>query len=188
MANACWCVSRRHPTCATWGLLYLAHGDRPNDYFLYQPSTRRVRRLPESVANDDIYGIDLEFLGFGVAQTEPTEIESVERVRLNGREAYRLREIALELNPRFERRTTWVDAETFVALRTEHLRGDEVVLVAETLALEDIDGIPTPVRIAFHSSRGERHVELTVREIDYESAIPEHFFSTMALVRQRSSE
>ena len=53
-------------------MLFLEQQTRPNDYFLYQPELRRVRRLPEAVANDDVYGIDLEFLGFGVAQSEPT--------------------------------------------------------------------------------------------------------------------
>lgn len=168
------------------GILYLEHPDLPNDYFLYQPSTRRVRRLPASVADDDIFGIDLEFLGFGVAQTEPTEIESVESVRVQNRAAYQLRERALHMNPHFDERTTWIDAESFVALRTEHRRGGEIVLSAESIALQDIDGVPTPMRMSFRSTRGgsERSVELVVESVDYASPIPEEYFSAMALVRK----
>lgn len=59
------------------GLLYTEHEERPNDYFLYTPETRRVRRLPESVVRNGIYGIDPEFLGFGVAHAPPTKIQSM---------------------------------------------------------------------------------------------------------------
>lgn len=172
------------------GLLYLERADRPNDYFLYVPSTRRVRRLPPSVANDDIYGIDLEFLGFGVAQTEPTEVVSLERSEASGRSAWRLHERALRANPRFEERVTWIDAESFVALRTEHLRAGERVLAAEAAALRDVDGVSTPMRMSFTSVRGggERKVELVVESIDYVSAIPDEYFSAMALVRKDTME
>ena len=149
-----------------------------------------MRRLPASVADDDIYGIDLEFLGFGVAQTEPTEIESVESVRVQGRAAYRLHERATRTNPRFDERTTWIDAESYIALRTEHRRGGETVLSAESSALRDVDGVLTPMRMSFHSTRGgsERNVELTVETIDYASPIPDEYFSAMALVRKGAIE
>jgi hypothetical protein len=170
-----------------FALLYLEQDGRPNDYFLYQPSARRVRRLPESVADDDVYGIDLEFLGFGVAQTEPTEIESLATEKVLGRECYRLTERALERNPRFDTRVTWIDRTSFVALRTRHLRGDKVVLEAETLELRDIDGVPTPVRMSFrHTDAGS--VELLVREVDYASPIPDEYFSIMALVRASTDD
>ncbi len=176
------------PDLRDLGLLYLAHGDRPNDYFLYQPSTRRVRRLPDSVVNDDIYGIDLEFLGFGVAQTEPTEIEDLELVSLRGRQTYRLRERATRKNPRFEERTTWLDADTFVAVRTEHVRDGSVALVAEVLSFETIDGVATPLRMTFHRADGDRTVDLFVEEVDYAAPIPEDYFSVMALVRKSRGE
>ena len=168
------------------GLLYLENRDRPNDYFLYQPSTRRVRRLPESVADDDVYGIDLEFLGFGVAQTEPTEIEKLSIETLDGRPAYRLVERALEKNPRFDVRTTWLDPETFVPRRTEHHRGGRLVLVAETLEVSAVQDVPTPIRISFHSIEAKRNVELVVQNVDYRAPIPEDYFSIMALVRART--
>ena len=35
------------PSLRKMGLLYLEQRDRPNDYFLYRPAVRRVRRLTE---------------------------------------------------------------------------------------------------------------------------------------------
>ena len=166
-------------------LLYLEHGDRPNDYFIYQPTTRRIRRLPEMVANGDVYGIDLEFLGFGVAQSEPTEIESLTRLRLKDREVYRIVERATRSNPRFDRRSTWLDAETFLALRTEHERGGRVVMSAEVLRVTNVQGVPTPTKVAFRRFDSDRTVELVVRSVDYEAPIPESYFSAMALVSAR---
>lgn len=168
------------------GLLYLEQPDSPNDYFLYQPATRRVRRLPESVADDDVYGIDLEFLGFGVAQTEPTEIEALESVALRGRATYKLRERARDRNSRFDTRLTWVDAATFVPVRTEHIRDGRTVLVAETLEVETVQNIPTPRRVSFQSDGGKKQVELYVEAVDYEQPIPEEVFSILALVRSRT--
>ncbi len=166
-------------------LLYLEQPDRPNDYFLYQPATRRIRRLPETVASDDVYGIDLEFLGFGVAQSEPTEVESMTTDLLGERAVYRLTERATRPNPRFERRVTWIDAETFIPLKTEHQRGDRTALLARTLETRVIQGTPTPTRIAFDRPLDGRHVVLLVEHVDYEKAIPEDYFSTLALIRQQ---
>ncbi|MBW2414780.1 MAG: outer membrane lipoprotein-sorting protein [Deltaproteobacteria bacterium] len=173
------------PDLRNVALLYLEHGDQPNDYFLYQPATRRIRRLPETVANDDVYGIDLEFLGFGVAQSEPTEIESMTRERLRGRDVYRLVERATRSNSRFDRRSTWLDAETFLALRTEHERLGKIVMRAEVSEVRDVQGVPTPMKVEFHRIDSDRAVELVVRSVDYEAEIPESYFTAMALVRSR---
>jgi hypothetical protein len=78
---------------------------------LYTPETRRVRRLPESLVDADLYGIEPEFLGFGTAHTEPTKIRSMTTERLQDRRAFRLVESALSANRRFEERVTWIDAE-----------------------------------------------------------------------------
>lgn len=173
------------PDLRSVALLYLEHADRPNDYFLYQPSIRRIRRLPESVANDDVYGIDLEFLGFGVAQTEPTEIESLSRVTLKGTSTYKLVERATRSNPRFDRRSTWLDPDSFLALRTEHERGGRLVMVAQVGGIERIQGTPTPRVIDFERLDAHRSVRLRVRSVDYESAIPENYFTAMALLGHR---
>jgi hypothetical protein len=173
------------PDLRNIGLLYAEQPDRPNDYFFYQPATRRIRRLPESLADDDIYGIDLEFLGFGVAQTEPTDIESMSVARLGERRAYRLVETAREQNPRFERRITWIDAETLIPLRTEHLRDGASVLVAETREIREIQGVPTPTEMRFVKAREDRKVILRVDSVDYDLEIPAEYFSALALLKSR---
>jgi len=165
------------------GVLFLEQQGRPNDYFLYQPELRRVRRLPEAVANEDVYGIDLEFLGFGVAQSEPTEVESMKRETLDGRPAYRLTERALRDNSRFDERVTWVDAETYIPMRTEQYRLGRKRLVARTVETRAVNGIETPMRMEFENQAENRKVLLRVAEVDYEVAIPEEYFSTLALVR-----
>jgi hypothetical protein len=164
-------------------LLYLEHSDRPNDYFLYQPATRRVRRVPQRVVDQDVYGIDLEFMGFGVAQSEPTRVEGMERDPVEGRAAFRVSERALRPNARFERRVTWIDAATFLPLRTEHHRDGELTLVARTTETRAVQGVPTPVRVEFERPRERRRVHLEVESVDYEGEIPEAYFSTLALIR-----
>lgn len=171
------------PDLRNVGLLYLEQADRPNDYFLYQPAVGRIRRLPQSIADDDVYGIDLEFLGFGVAQTAPTEILGMTRETVDGRAAYRLEERATVANPRFDLRRTWVDAQSFIPLRTEHLREDRVVLRAETLEVADVQGVPTPRRMRFVKPIEKREVLLTVDAVDYQAPIPEEHFSALALLR-----
>ncbi|MGH7290847.1 MAG: outer membrane lipoprotein-sorting protein, partial [Myxococcota bacterium] len=174
------------PDLRNVGLLYLEHAGRPNDYFLYQPAMGRIRRLPQSIADDDVYGIDLEFLGFGVAQSAPTEITAMTRETLNGRAVYKLEERATVPNTRFESRRTWVDAQSFVPWRTEHLRGERVVLVAETLEVGDVQGVATPRRMRFAKPIEKREVLLHVDSVDYEAPIPEEHFSALALLKSQA--
>jgi hypothetical protein len=165
------------------GVLFLEQPDRPNDYFLYQPQLRRVRRLPEAIANDDVYGIDLEFLGFGVAQSEPTEVLGMKRETLEGKATFRLTERALRENPRFDRRVTWLDAATYIPLRTEQLRLGRRRMVARTVETRTVAGVVTPMRMEFENQLEKRRVSLRVVDVDYEVAIPDEYFSTLALVR-----
>jgi len=168
------------------GLLYLEQTGRPNDYFLYQPAMKRIRRLPQSIADDDVYGIDLEFLGFGVAQSAPTEILGMTRETLNGRPVYKLEERASTPNPRFELRRTWIDARTFIPVRTEHLREDRVVLTAETLEVSDVQGVATPKRMRFHKPIEKREVLLSVEAVDYQAPIDDEHFTALALLRAQA--
>jgi len=165
------------------GLLYLEHEHHPNDYFLYTPETRRVRRLPESFVDNDIYGIDPEFLGFGVARNEPTKIRSMKIERIEGRNAFRLAESALSPNPRFEERVTWIDAESFIPLRTEHILNGRTVLVAQTREIVLVRGIATPRHVSFEMPVKGRQVELYVEEVDYQGEIPKDVFWTLSLMK-----
>ncbi len=168
------------------GLLYLEQAGRPNDYFLYQPAMKRIRRLPQSIADDDVYGIDLEFIGFGVAQSAPTEILGMTRETLAGRAVYKLEERASVPNPRFELRRTWIDAQSFIPVRTEHLRDARVVLSAETLEVAVVQGIATPKRMRFHKPIEKREVLLTVDTVDYRAPIDDEHFSALALLRAQA--
>ncbi len=106
-------------------------------------------------------------------------------VTLAGRRTYRLSERAVKHNARFDRRVTWLDAETFVPMKTEHHRGGELVLVAETTRVETIGGVVTPMSMSFRRIDTLREVELTVDKVDYTTPIPDEYFSVMALVRAR---
>jgi len=165
------------------GFLYFEQADRPNDYFLYRPAVKRVRRLQQHAVTNNLYGVDPEFLGFGIAETEPTRVKSMRRVRLNGREVYRLVERARRANPRFEERVIWIDQDTFIPLRTEHQLNGRRVLTAETVEIRDIQGVPTPVHMRFERPLEGSRVDLTIEEVDYERPIPDEIFSVFTLMK-----
>jgi hypothetical protein len=173
---------RSPPDLRDLALLYIEQLDRPNDYFVYQPELNRVRRLPARLARADVYGVDLEYLGFGVAQIEPTEIESIDIVDLDGRRTVRVRESARQFNQRFDERWVWLDPETWIPLRTQHLRQGRVTLDAQTHEVRIVQGVATPMRVTFERPLEEEVVTMTVDEIDYASPIPESHFSTLALI------
>ncbi len=167
------------------GLLYFEQLGRPNDYFLYRPAVRRVRRLQQSAITNNLYGVDPEFLGFGIAETEPTWIQSMQSVRLNGHDAYRLVEKARGSNPRFEERIVWIDRENYIPLRTEHRLNSKRVLTAETIEIRSVQGVPTPMRMHFERPLDGTRVQLVVEEVDYERPIPEHVFSVFTLMKSQ---
>ncbi len=167
-----------------FGLLFLENRGRPNDYFVHQPELRRVRRVSETVVSQDIYGVDLEFLGFGVAQSVETEPDALADEVVEGRRAWRLTEHATETTPRFDERISWIDPETSVPLRTEHRKAGKAVLIARVLKLESVDGVPTPVESVFERPGVGERVHMRVRKIDYETPIAPDFFSTLALIKR----
>lgn len=166
------------------GVLYLEQAGRANDYFLYQPSSGRVRRVPEDLAREDLYGLDLEFLGFDVAGDEPTAIESMEPVRLDDRNLLRLTERPESPAVRFDRRTVWLDPRTFIPMRSEYELHDATTIVASTLEVRDVQGVPTPVHTRFVRPAESYVVDLYIEEIDYEEPIQENFFSTFELTKR----
>ena len=109
-------------------MLFLEQADRPNDYFLYNPEQRRVRRLPESIANDDVYGIDLEFLGFGVAQSEPTEVVGMKRETVDGPPPLSARRARAAREPALRGALDLARRGDLPALKTEQRRGGAVRL------------------------------------------------------------
>jgi hypothetical protein len=167
-----------------FALLYLENLDGPNDYFIYQPASQRVRRVPEELVRQDVYGVDLEYLGFAVALVEPAEIESLAWDDLEGRRVLRVSERALRENQRFELRVVWLDPATWVPLRTEHQRRGQVRLTVRTDEVGVVQGTPTPLRVSFERPLDREKVSMQIESIDYERPIPEAFFSTLRLVRE----
>jgi len=174
------------PAMRGTGLLYLEGVDKPNSYFIYQPSGRRVRRIPESLVSQDIYGVDLEYMGFGVAQLQPVEIESMSVDTIDDRSVYRLTERATHPDlQRFETRRIWVDPDTFIPLRTEHFEKGKLSMTAQTLSVKEIGGVPTPVETVYTRPDEAGAAYMTVESVDYASPIPEIFFSTLQLTKNR---
>jgi hypothetical protein len=167
------------------GLLYLERTDGPNDYFLYQPAVQRVRRVPETMVRQDVYGVDLEYLGFGVTQLEPAKIVSVDLDTLGDRPVYRIVEEATHDNQRFDRRTLFVDRFHYALLRAVHERQGRIQLEATTLELREVDGIATPFAARFERPQEREVVHMFVDEVDYRSPSPEAYFSTLKLIRGR---
>lgn len=172
------------PAMRDFALLYLEQAGRPNDYLIYQPELRRVRRISERTASEDIYGVDLEVLAFGVAQNVRTRVESLERLDEDGRPVLRLVERALESNQRFDTRIAYLEPGSFLPLRVEHLREGATVLVATTEERADVQGVATPMRSRFVRPLESSVVEMVVEAIDYEKPIPGAFFSTLSLVHR----
>jgi hypothetical protein len=168
-----------------FAILYLENSGRANDYFVYQPELRRIRRVAESLARQDVYGVDLEYLGFGLAVIEQTEVTKVEEASLGGTPTVRLTERAVEQNQRFDQRVVWLDPKTWIPLRTEHHRNGEIRLVAATEEIRAVQGVPTPIRVAFDRPQEGERVVMHVEQIDYEAPIPEVFFTTMELLKGR---
>jgi hypothetical protein len=63
-------------------------------------------------------------------------------------------------------RVTWIDAETFIPLRTEHILKGRTVLVAETTEIGLVQGIRTPLRMSFEKPDENRRAELYAEDVD----------------------
>ena len=166
-----------------FAVLFLEQPGKTNDYFVFQPALRRVRRISERTASEDIYGVDLEVLGFGVAQTVATEVLSVEEIRQAGAPVYRLVEKAITSNQRFDERITLLDPVSYLPLRVEHRRAGAVVMTALTDQVGTVQGVATPIRMRFLRPN-DSEVRMSVESVDYEKPIPGAFFSTWALVNR----
>lgn len=176
---------RDPPDLRGLALLYVENPDRSNDYFVYQPELDRVRRINDRTAREDIYGVDLEYLGFGVAQIEPTDITEIREDRHDGRAVVLVEERAKRKNERFDTRRVWVDPKSWVPLRTQHWRDGRLTLDATTRSVETVDGVATPMHVRFERPLVGEAVEFWVEAIDYRAPIPASHFSALALIKKR---
>jgi hypothetical protein len=144
-----------------------------------------VRRLPPLVADEDLYGVDLEYLGFGTSEVEPTEITGMARETLGGREVYRLSERARRDDGRFDTRVTWLDPASFIPLQQELRLGGALVLRAQTRRVREIQGVATPVEMFFVRPQDRREVLLRFESVDYEQPLGEDVFAILNLTRRR---
>ena len=110
---------------------------------------------------------------------------AVEKAELDGRPVYKLTERALDPNQRFDERVTWIDAATFVALRTEQRRGGKVRADrASDAGSWTYRACRRPWRAPSSGRRAGEKVTMVVRKIDYETPIAPEFFSTLALIKR----
>jgi hypothetical protein len=159
----------------------LENTSRANEYYIY--STRRASAPPRRVPmlrKDSPFAVPAyDYLGFRVAHYGHPVAKSVTPETIGGRKALKLTEEAKDMI--FERRVTWLDAESFVPLRAEYWRADQRYLVAETEKIETVQGVETPTLIRFTYAAWGNSPELTatwrVESIDYQRPILESFFS-----------
>jgi len=90
----------------------------------------------------------------------------------------------IEHQQRFERRIVWLDPSSWIPLRAEHERDGATTLVARTLGIRDIQGVPTPARVVFERPLDHETIDMEFESVDYEAPIPSSFFSTLELIKR----
>ncbi len=176
---------REPPDLRGLSLLYLESRRGPSDYFLHRAGTGRVRRISATLAEEDLYGIDLAHLGFALSRSAETRASRLRRIRVDGRPLLELVDRPLAEGAPFDRRVRQIDPQSWATWRTEHWVDGERVLLAQTIRMQRIHEVVTPMEVVFERPRRGAKVSLVVESIDYRSKIPRAYFSTFALVKER---
>lgn len=159
----------------------------PNQYFLYLPALRSVRRVSGAQRADPFFGTELSQGDVEPHPASDFRVLAMEEDRLDGEAV-----LLLTIEPRFEagydRAVFTVAARDGATLRIEQYREDRDEprrrIVIEREWLESADGHVLPRRLVAHGPAARRtEVEFVERQLD--SGIPDRLFSVSTLTRGR---
>ena len=158
----------------------------PNDQFMYQRSSRKVRRM--NLRAETILGSD-----FSSEDIVPREAEHAVYVRLPDEEFAGAPRFVVEAKPkpdqdsRYSRFLLYIEKEHFVPLRTRYwdLNGVEVKeLVSEPASILEIDGVFIPMKSTMRNLQQETYTIATIEKVEPNPKLPDHSFDPHRLGKE----
>lgn len=136
-----------------------------DEIYLYYPDAAELVRLQGAALRESMLGSDVSYedLTGGKTLLDTYEVSLEGEAEIDGHTTYRVDLEARRRNVPYPRQTVWVDAELFVARRTEQyaLSGRHLKTVSAS-EIEMMDGIPVP-REQVISDELKRNSSTTVR-------------------------
>jgi uncharacterized protein len=125
--------------------LLIEHSAGDDDIWIYLPAMKKVRRLVASNKKDSFVGTDFSYGDVIGHKVEDWNHEVVRREKIDGRECY-----VVESTPKrpdvgdntgYSKRVSWIDAESYVAIRGEvYDQGGELL---KRTSAEDVQRVDT---------------------------------------------
>ncbi|MEX2443510.1 MAG: outer membrane lipoprotein-sorting protein [Alkalispirochaeta sp.] len=136
-----------------------------DEIYLYYPDAAELVRLQGAALRESMLGSDVSYedLTGGKTLLDTYDVSFDEEEEIDGHPTYRVQLEARRRNVPYPRQTVWIDAEHFVARRTEQyaLSGRHLKTVSAS-RIEIIDGVPVPMQQVI-SDELKRNSSTTVR-------------------------
>jgi hypothetical protein len=165
------------------GYLVIVNDDLSRDEFLYQPSTRKVRRV--SMRGSSVGASDFSFDDLGFNDVDDATYTRFEDETIGGVEVYVIEaKKKPEVVSRYYKTLAYLEKEHYVPLKARYwdTAGVEVrELDADPQSLKEFHGVWVATKSKMRNLQQDTSSELTIEDLDPNTEIAEAMFSTFRL-------
>ncbi len=156
-----------------------------NQLWIYTPSSDRIIQLSGHMLRQSVMGSDLSYEDM-MNDTKMSEAYNPEFLHLDsidGRSCYCLKLTAIRDDLAYASRQIWVDTEFLVPLKEElYAKSGQLLKQSSMSDIRNIDGRWFPAHVVYKDMLKEgRGTEFHILDIQFDKAIPEHYFSKAIL-------
>ena len=160
-----------------------------DDIWMFFPRTQRVRKLATHAKKQKMQGSDFSYedMGGGGEFREDFEARRLEDEQKNDHDCYK---VELTRKPgsdiSYSRLLIWVIKENFYPIVIEYFDEKDPAYLQKTLTqsdIEEIDGIPTAMKMVMQNLNDQTQTVMEVMEIEYDIELDDRMFTERNLKR-----
>ncbi|MDA3948136.1 MAG: outer membrane lipoprotein-sorting protein [Spirochaeta sp.] len=152
-----------------------------DEIYLYYPDAAELVRLQGAALRESMLGSDVSYedLTGGKTLLDTYNVTLSGREQVDGHDTYRIELEARRRNVAYPRQTMWVDAQLFVARKSEqYALSGRLLKTVHAGDIEEIDGYPVPMRMEISDAlKRNSSTTVVIEELEIGLPIDEYRFS-----------
>lgn len=166
------------------GFLVVAKEGGQSDRYLYTPTQKKTRKVPEGDNQKSFQGTDFTYYDLSPHDVNSDNYDPLSEVTLDGKKCWVCTSRPKGDNLMYSKVVQWVRQDIYVPVKMEFYddKGD-LLKVSSVTSLDKVDGYWTPLESVMHNVQIDHKTVMKVEKIQYDVELPDKIFSKSNLER-----